>query len=302
MTTVLEFENVARSYKRGKPVLEGVTFSVEAGEVVALLGRNGCGKTTLINIAMGMLAPHAGNVRVLGLSPTVDPVAMKKRIGYVAEDQILPGGSTIEELVCFHRHLFNNWDSGLERDLMTRFQLDPGTIVGRLSKGQARQVALLCAVCHHPELLLLDEPAAGLDPVVRRDFLETSVHLLNETGATILFSSHQMQDVERISGRAVFLDEGRVKLDRSLDALREKLCVAVIPRSALHDPKTLRQMPGCLRIRQVHEEWHAVFEGNPQSVRQRLVESGFTGEVQCRTVPLEELFIELVGGDRKEPA
>ena len=103
MTSVLEFSNISRSYRKGVPVLDGVTFSVAPGEVVGLLGRNGAGKTTLIRIAMGMLFPHGGSVRVFGLSPTEEPVAVKKRVGYVAEDQVLPARLTIAELIDFHR-------------------------------------------------------------------------------------------------------------------------------------------------------------------------------------------------------
>ena len=168
MTSILEFSNISRAYTRGVPVLDGVSFSVAPGEVVGLLGRNGSGKTTLIRIAKGMLYPHGGSVRVFGLSPTENPVAVKKRIGYVAEDQILPLRMTIAELVDFHRYLFPHWNDALQKQLMDRFGLHMNSKIKRLSKGEARQVALLCAVCHRPELLILDEPAGGLDPAARR--------------------------------------------------------------------------------------------------------------------------------------
>ena len=173
MNPVLEFRNVSRCFTQGVPVLDGVSFSMAEGEVVGLLGRNGAGKTTLINIAMGLLYPQGGAVRVFGISPTEDPVAVKRRVGYVSEDQILPPRSSIAELIAFHRYLFHRWDEALQRQLLERFGLSPSSKIHRLSKGQARQVALLCAVCHRPELLLLDEPAGGLDPVARREFLET---------------------------------------------------------------------------------------------------------------------------------
>ncbi len=188
MSPVLEFENIVRSYTRGVPVLSGVTFALAPGEVVGLLGRNGAGKTTLIRIAMGMLYPHAGAVRVFGLSPIEHAVAVKRRVGYVAEDQVLPPGSSIAELTALHHYLFPRWDHGLEAELLERFGLKPEARIKSLSKGQARQVALLCAVCHRPELLILDEPAGGLDPAARREFLETSIQLLNREGSSILFS------------------------------------------------------------------------------------------------------------------
>ena len=119
MNGVLEFNNIVRSYKKNLPVLNGVTFSVNAGEVVGLLGRNGAGKTTLIRIAMGMLYPDGGSVQVFGLSPTAKPVEVKKRIGFVAEDQVLPGGSTIGELIAFHRRIFPSWDEQMEGRILS---------------------------------------------------------------------------------------------------------------------------------------------------------------------------------------
>jgi ABC-2 type transport system ATP-binding protein len=300
MSSILEFSNVSRSYTKGVPVLDGVSFSVAPGEVVGLLGRNGAGKTTLIRIAMGMLYPHSGSVRVFGLSPTDDPVAVKKRVGYVAEDQVFPARLTIDELIDFHRYLFPKWDEGLQWQLVERFGLRTGAKIKQLSKGEARQVALLCAVCHRPELLILDEPAGGLDPAARREFLETSIQLLNREGTAILFSSHHMPDVERIGGRVVLLDKGKVRLDRDLDALREETCMAMVPRAWAPDAALIEAIPGCLGVRLVLDEWHAVFNGSPESVHQELREKLRASNIRCVSLPLEELFIELVGGDRKE--
>ena len=298
MIPVLEFQEIARSFERGRPVLDGVTFSLEPGEVVGLLGRNGSGKTTLLRIAMGMLFPNGGSVRVFGLSPAERPVEIKRRVGFVAEDHVLPSGSSIAELIAIHRYLFPKWDGALERELLDRFGLSPTSRVGKLSKGEARQVALLCAVCHRPELLILDEPAGGLDPAARREFLETSIQLLNREGAAILFSSHYLGDVERIGGRVILLAEGKVKLDRRLDTLREELSVAVVPCNAVSGAAALEALPGCLRVRPVFGDWHAVFQGAPDLVRLELRESLSLDGIHCIGVPLEELFIELVGGNR----
>lgn len=298
MNPVLEFEGIERSYKLGVPVLDGVSFSVQPGEVVGLLGRNGSGKTTLMRVAMGMLHPQAGSVRVFGVSPFEDPVAVKKRIGYAAENQVLPGGSSIAELTAFHRYLFPGWDAAWERQLLERFHLDPAARIGKLSKGQARQVALVCALCHRPELLILDEPGGGLDPAARREFLEASIQLLNREGSAILFSSHHMNDVERIGGRVVLLDAGKVFLDRPLDALSEKLCVALVPKTSVADAAALEREPGCLRARAAGADWHAVFEGAPGAVSSQLAASLGADGIRCVQVPLEEMFIELLGDQR----
>lgn len=302
MSPVLEYVNVSRSFKR-VPVLNDVSFSVGEGEVVGLLGRNGAGKSTLINMAVGMLYPGSGQVRVFGLSPTTHPVAVKERIGYVEEESTPRGGRTIRELMGFYRGVFPRWDDGLEREILDRFGLSPKARISRLSKGQRRQVALLCAICHRPELLLLDEPASGLDPAARREFLEAALLLLNREGATVLFSSHQMNDVERLGGRVVLLDEGSVKLDRDLDRVREEFFVAMVPRASVSNADVLRQIPGCLRVRPVHENWHVVVEGPENDVHHRLLKSVGHNGIRCVRMPLEELFIELVGvGRAKEIA
>ena len=297
MTPVLEFLDIAKSYKTNLPVLDGVTFSVNEGEVVGLLGRNGAGKTTLIRIAMGMLYPHRGSVRVFGRSPTKDPVAVKKRIGYVAEDQTFPASASIAELIALHRHLFANWDASLEDELLNRFALSPDSKIKHLSKGQARQVTVLCAICHQPDLLILDEPAGGLDAVARREFLEASVQLLNRQGTTILFSTHQMADVERIGGRVVLLDGTRVRLDRDLDALRETTCLAFIPIASAPDDSVIRRIPGCFNVRQVSTGWHALMEGTRDEVCEHLEKSFGADGIRCTHLPLEELFIEITRAD-----
>jgi ABC-2 type transport system ATP-binding protein len=300
MSAVLEFENIARSYKRGSPVLNGVSFSVGEGEVLGLLGRNGSGKTTLIRIAMGLLFPHQGSVRVFGISPTKDPVAVKLRVGYVAEDQVLPGGASIAELIAFHRYLFPSWDGALERQLLDRFGLPAGAKIKHLSKGQARQAAQLLAACHRPELLILDEPAGGLDAAARREFLETSIMLLNREGTSILFSSHYMADVERIGGRVVLLDGGKVRLDHELIDLRERICLAMIPQASAPDAARIERTPGCMRVHAVSDQWHAVFEGAPDEVQRQLAGSLQANGIRCIPLSLEELFIELLGGRKTE--
>jgi len=305
MTTpasVIAFNDVARSYKKDRPVLDGVTFSMQPGEVVALLGRNASGKTTLINLAMGMLFPHRGTVRVFGMNPTAQPVAVKSRIGFVSEDQILPPGMRVEEVFAFHRYLFKSWDRTLEKQLLDRFELSNNTQkIKQLSKGQARQIALICAVCHRPELLILDEPAGGLDPAARREFLETSIQLLNRDGSAILFSSHHMGDVERLGGRAVLLDEGKVRIDSDLDALRENTCLAVILQYAATNLSDIRQLDGCIGARAVTNDWHAIFRGTPVGVHAQL-QHAFNISAQCIRIPLEELFVELVGGKQTSGA
>lgn len=298
MANVLEFSGVERGYTKGSLVLKGVSFAMQREEVVALVGRNGAGKTTLMHLAMGLLYPQAGRVQVLGRSPSEQAVEVKRRIGYVGAQSLMPPLFRVRDAIDFHRKLYPSWDVTFERELLERFGLT-GALTRRLvglSSGQKQQLSLLCAVCHRPELLLLDEPAAGLDPAARREFLETSIQLLNREGTAILFSSHHMGDIERLGGRLLLLRDGVIALDQSLDTLREQTCLAVVPRRLPDAAERLKAMPEVLHVRTVVDSWHAVMQGDALATEQRLRTVFASGEVQCAPMPLEELFIEMAGG------
>ncbi|MCP4655359.1 MAG: ABC transporter ATP-binding protein [bacterium] len=293
---IAEFHNIHRAYKRGVDVLAGVRFSIEPGQIVGLLGKNGAGKTTLIRIAMGMIEAQQGSVRLFGLDPREDPVEVKRRVGYVSEDQILPPFLRVAQVIDLHRGLFPTWDDELAERLAERFELSPRAKIKSLSKGQARRVALVCAVAHRPELLLLDEPAGSLDPAARREFLETSIRLVNAAGSTILFSSHHMSDIERMADRVVMLHDGKVLLDNELDELRESFSLTLVPREGELSRERLRGLDACLGVRERADALHAIFQLEPEKA-QAVVERelGVDG-VRSMRIGLEEMFIELVGG------
>ncbi len=294
--TILEMKGVHRSYVKDKPVLDGLDLSVAAGEVIGLLGQNGAGKTTLLRVALGLLEAQRGEVRVFGLDPRREPLAVKRQVGYVSEDQVLPPFLRVDEVLDLHRRLFPTWDDDLARALSSRFKMDGGARIKQLSKGQARQVALLCAAAHRPRLLLLDEPAGGLDPATRREFLETAIGLLGEGGSTILFSSHHMADVERMASRLVMLHEGQKWIDSALDDVREGYCLALVPRNAGRSVRDLLAQPACLSAREREDAVRAVFELDAETCRARLEHDLGVDGIRCVPLPLEEMFIELVGG------
>ena len=294
--SVLEFDGVKRAYQRGENVLDGVTFNVEKRDVVGLLGKNGAGKTTLIRIAMGMIDAQDGRTRVLGLDPRESAVEIKRRVGYVAEDQILPSFMRVGEIIDLHRTLFTTWDDDMAEDLMRRFELDRRPKIKTLSKGQARRVALVCAVAHRPELLLLDEPASGLDPAARREFLETSIQLLNESGTTILFSSHYMTDVERLADRIVMIHDGTVLIDNELDELRESFSLAMVPRAANMTRERLLAMDRCIGVRERPDALHAILRLHPGEARDALSRELGVAKAHCQVIALEDMFVELAGG------
>ncbi len=296
MTAPLSYRDLRRHFQPGQPVLDGVDLEVHAGEILGLVGRNGAGKSTLIKIAMGLLQPHTGEVRVFGMDPLAQPVEVKRRVGYVAEDQALPAHLALEDLMALHAELFPTWDARLADEMARRFDLPRRRRLHALSKGQGRQVALLCALAHRPELLLLDEPASGLDPAARREFLEVSIEQLAGIGSAILFSSHQMGDVERLAQRIAFLHEGRIALECPADEVAERHTLAIV--RGRWDAKQFEQIPVILRARRREDFTHLVLACRPDEAERELTDGLGCTVVTARPLPLEDLFVELTGAER----
>jgi ABC-2 type transport system ATP-binding protein len=208
-----------------KTALSSVTLSIPRGGVYGLVGANGAGKTTLIKHILGLLRAEHGTVRVFGLDPVADPVGVLSRIGYLSELNDLPGWMRVDELITYSRAFYAGWDDGYAEELRQTFGLDPATRVKSLSKGQKARMGLLIALAYRPELLLLDEPSSGLDPVVRRDILEAIIRTIADEGRTVLFSSHLLDEVERVADHVTMLNHGKVALSAPLQALKASRAV-----------------------------------------------------------------------------
>ena len=192
--------------------LRDCTLRVPAGSVTALVGRNGAGKTTLLQLAVGMSAPTTGEIETLGWSPRRAPELVLPRIGFVAQDHPLYRGFTLAEMLRFGRRLNTRWDDAFARRRLASLGLGLKQRVGTLSGGQQAQLALTLALAKRPELLFLDEPAAALDPLARREFLQALMEAVAENGVTVMLSSHILADLERVCDHLVILSQARVVL------------------------------------------------------------------------------------------
>jgi ABC-2 type transport system ATP-binding protein len=201
--------------------LASVSVSMPRGAVYGLVGANGAGKTTLIKHILGLLRAESGSVRVFGLDPVADPVAVLSRIGYLSEENDLPGWMRVDELIRYSRAFYPAWDDGYADELRQTFALDPTAKITNLSKGQKARAGLLIALAHRPELLVLDEPSSGLDPVVRRDILGAVIRTIADEGRTVLFSSHLLGEVEQVADHVTMIHHGKIVLSAPLDAIRE---------------------------------------------------------------------------------
>ncbi len=270
--------------------LDEVDLQVSAGTVFALLGENGAGKTTLIRILTGFLQATSGTSQVLGLDPVRDALAIRRRVGYLSDAPALYDWMQVGEIGWFASTFYPPGFLDRYRAMIRRYELAEAWKIRRLSKGQRAKVALALALASDPELLILDEPTAGLDPLVRREFLESMVDRA-ALGKTVLLSSHQIAEVERVADHIAFLRQGKFCLVRSLAELKESVSLVTV---SLADP--LIVLPPLDGTAEVLSE--------QTSGRQRQwVVMGWSGEIQtrverhygvtsvdARSATLEELF------------
>jgi len=217
MTAVLESRGLGKRYRQ-RQALTDCTLSVPAGHVVGLVGPNGAGKTTLLNLATGLLAPTTGTIKVLGGTPAASP-AQLARVGFVAQDTPTYAGLSVADHLRLGAHLNPGWDAGLARDRIERLGLDPAQRAGKLSGGQRAQLALTLAIAKRPELLILDEPIASLDPLARREFLQSLMEFTAGGQVSVVMSSHLMADLERVCDYLIVLVASRVRVAGEVEDL-----------------------------------------------------------------------------------
>jgi ABC-2 type transport system ATP-binding protein len=216
---VIEVTRLSRRFG-AKLALSEIDLSLPRGRVYGLVGANGAGKTTLIRHLLGLLRAENGAVRIFGRDPVEDPVGVLSRIGYLSEEPDLPGWMRVDELMRYTRAFYPSWDEQFAMELRDRFSLDPAAKVKTLSKGQKARAGLVAALAHRPELLVLDEPSSGLDPIVRRDILGAVLRTIADEGRTVLFSSHLLDEVERVADHVTMIREGRILESAPLEELK----------------------------------------------------------------------------------
>jgi ABC-type multidrug transport system ATPase subunit len=229
MSNALETNKLSKRYGRTW-ALQDCTLSLPAGRVAALVGPNGAGKTTLLHLVVGLLEPTAGDVQVFGLSPLRQPKKTLPRLGFVAQDTPLYKGFTVAELLTLGRKLNPRWDDALARVRIQKLGIPLERRAGRLSGGQQAQVALVLALAKRPDLLLLDEPLASLDPLARREFLRTLMDAVAESGLTVLLSSHIIGDLERVCDYLVILSASHVQLASDMQEIAKEHKRLIGPR------------------------------------------------------------------------
>lgn len=284
----IECRGISKTYSHFS--LHGVDLGFEQGTVMGLVGPNGAGKSTVMRLVMGLLQPDSGTIRVLGHSMPDQQIAAKRDIGFVAEDMRLYEGETIAYHMQFVRSIYDSWDEEHARTLLRRFDLQSGQKVKGLSHGQRVKATLLLALARRPRLLVFDEPTTGLDPSVRREVLNEMMDALADETRSILFSSHNTQDVEQIADAITFLYGGRVveSLDKEtfLDSWRRLRLIC--PREA-----RLPELPNTRDVSRNGSIAVVTVDHYDESVPARFAQAGFAVDAVQR-LNLEEIFLSIV--------
>lgn len=299
MKAAVEARNLFKSFSGGAVGVAGLDLSVPSGTIYGLIGRNGSGKTTTLRLLMGLLRADQGQAHILGENMWTAKRALRQQIAYVSQNLQTPGWMTPRELFRYTASFYDEWDRGFADGMAKRWGIPMDRAIGHLSGGQQRQASVIAALAARPKVLLLDEPAGGLDAVVRRQLLEAIVDLaMDDFGCTVLFSTHYIGDLERVAEHVGMLDRGRITLSaRSEDLLTKMKRVQVVFDQA-EVPSGFR-IPGarCTEIAGpvargiVHLEEEAVLD----SIRE-------IKGIRIHTFPLnlEEIFVELYGGNLSE--
>jgi ABC-2 type transport system ATP-binding protein len=293
-------ELVGLSKRFGRTLaVNNLSLTIPRGSTFGLLGPNGAGKSTTIKMLMGLLSLTSGQARLLGVDVAADPVQVKQRVGYVPESHHIYRWMRVGEVLGFCKSCFHSWNDQTCREMLDLFGLDLEKKVKHLSKGMQTKLALLLAVSHEPELLLLDEPLSGLDPIAREEFIDGVLRAICDRGQTVLISSHMLDDVRRLADTVGILNEGQLLLYGNLDALlttTKRICATL--RDGCQPKQT---PPGTVWQRVQGREWTiTVRDFSPEKVQQVQATEGVE-QVRVVDLGLEELFKDFIRGQRVTP-
>ncbi len=220
---LIDVSGLRKQFKRGKEVLCGVDLQIPRGTVLGLLGKNGAGKTTLIKCLLGLLKPTSGAAAILGENAWNLSAEAKERLGYVPQVVALYPWMKVKHLVAYTAAFYPNWNADLAGSLVYRWEIPLDDRVGTLSVGQLQKLSIILSLSHEPDVLILDEPAASLDPVARREFLSEVLNIANQPNRTVLFSTHITSDIERVADTVAILKEGKIVYHGELGELKDSI-------------------------------------------------------------------------------
>ncbi len=288
---IIEIKNLSKRFD-DNDVLGGVDLTIEQGQVVGLLGTNGSGKTTLIKCLLGLLKPTVGSCSIFGEDVWNLSADAKARLGYVSQEFAVLPWLKVQSATEYIGAFYENWDGKLVRRLLDEWDLDTKQRVGVLSVGQRQKLAVILAMGHRPELLILDEPVASLDPLARRQFLQSLIEFTEDEKHTILFSTHITSDLERIASHVAMLRDGQVGYWGEMDSLKNQ--VKRLRIQAQNPLPADLEIPGTMRC-QIDREHALVTVAEMNDDLVSTISTQFDATVSVEDLNLEEIFLELSG-------
>ena len=285
----IDITGLTRSYGKLDAV-NGLSLTVRAGSCYGFFGRNGAGKTTTIKCLLNLLRPQSGTVRVFGLDPQKEEVAVKSRLAYVPDAVAFYPWMTVRDTLDYFASFRAHWNRDIENDLLKRFGLNLDQKAASMSKGQKTQLALITAICPEPELLVLDEPTSGLDPIVRREFIETVIGAYQSSdpeNRTVFVSTHLISEFEGLIDEFTIIEQGRNLLTMNADSARDRFKKIRVRFSGL-PPKL--DLTGALRVTNNGREAEILANGNSERLMAELQSHG-PDELRCESLSLEEIFV-----------
>lgn len=290
MDNSVEISQLRKEY-RGF-TLKNISLNVPEGAIMGFIGPNGAGKTTTIKIMMDMIKPKSGAVKIFGLDHTKHIKEIKNRVGYVGEDQFFYGDKTVAWTGKFASEFYSNWDTNAFQRLLTEFALSRTKKTRELSKGMKVKFSLALALAHNPDLMVLDEPTAGLDPVIRRDILERFRAFADDEKKSVLISSHITDDITRIADYVTFLVEGQIVLSEAKDELLSKWKRIHYKENSLDDT-IVKSLIG----RKTHMFANSGVTNNYPALKESLAGGIAKEEIKIENVNLDDVLISLVKGE-----
>jgi ABC-2 type transport system ATP-binding protein len=285
----IDNRELTRRYGKLEAV-HGLSLTVRAGCCYGFFGRNGAGKTTTIKCLLNLLRPETGTVRVFGLDPQREEVAVKSRLSYVPDAVAFYPWMTVRDTLDYFASFRPQWNRDIENDLLKRFGLSLNQKASTMSKGQKTQLALITAICPEPELLVLDEPTSGLDPIVRREFIETVIGAYQSSdpeNRTVFVSTHLISEFEGLIDEFTVIEQGRNLLTMNADAARDRFKKISVRFGAAPAKLALR---GALQIKQNGREAEILANGNSADLMAEL-QAQKPEDLRCESLSLEEIFV-----------
>jgi len=287
--TPIQLSNVSRSYD-GVPVIKNLSVSVGRGSIYGFLGRNAAGKTTTLRMLAGLIKPDSGTVRVMGHDPFLIGSGERQALGYMSEKAAISPFAKVKHVFGLGRDLYPAWDADLAARLVAKYGISTRTRLTSLSQGNQRVVAFIMAIAPRPKVLLLDEPAANLDVVARREVLDDILELTRECACTVLLSTHILTDVERVADQVGILANGTLRVSESLDSLKET--IRQVRFFGFAKGSAPAQVPGSFRTVRTGSDVVATMRVAGADTPERLAER-WSCQQETRALNLEDLFVEL---------